>query len=89
MDKKRCILLFKNRLRRTLIAYRAKLGISQEKMAQILHISARAYVSLEKGTSFFSAWSLIFLLLNLPTELQLELLQGLCEDVRASGDEAA
>lgn len=46
-------------LKNELIAKRAELDLSQEKMAERLHISLRSYSNLEHGICFCSALSLI------------------------------
>ena len=49
----------KTGLKNELIAKRAELELSQEKMAERLDISLRSYSELERGNSFCSALSLI------------------------------
>ena len=89
MDTKQCRKLFMLRLKNTLRAFRAKLGISQEKMADKLHITPRAYANLEGGSTGFSAWTLLMLIVMLPDEEILALVLGLREDVKASDNAAA
>jgi len=56
-------------------ALRAKLNLTQEKMAEALRITYRAYGNLERGKSCFSAASLLFLLLLLEDAEVLEFLK--------------
>ena len=58
---------------------RKKRNLSQEKMAEYLHISRRAYSDLEKGKHCFSAVSLLFLLLMLTEGERRVLLERLRE----------
>ena len=46
-----------------LASIRKKLGLSQDKMSELLHITTRSYIDLEKGKYCLSAKSLMFLLL--------------------------
>ena len=54
--------------------YRKQNHLSQEAMSVFLHISPRSYYSLEHGEYGFSALSLIFFLLCLPSNDALGLL---------------
>lgn len=55
--------LFQTFLRETIYSYRCKNLYSQEHMAELLHITPRAYVDQEHGTYGFSALSFAFFLL--------------------------
>lgn len=57
-------------------ALRKRLDLTQEKMAESLRITYRAYGDLERGKYCFSAASLLFLLLLLEDEEVLDLLKG-------------
>lgn len=57
-------------------ALRKRLDLTQEKMAESLRITYRAYGDLERGKYCFSAASLLFLLLLLKDEEVIELLKG-------------
>lgn len=89
MDKGRYKQVFRARLSGMLAAHRARLGISQAKMAQRLRITLRAYTDLENGRSNFSAWSLLFFMIALPDEDVCQLLRALRQDVAGAGHEAA
>ena len=56
-------------------ALRKRLDLTQEKMAESLRITYRAYGDLERGKYCFSAASLLFLLLLLEDEEVLDLLK--------------
>ena len=63
-------------------AFRKAQGLTQDKMAEALHITSRAYRDLEHGKYCFSAITLLFLLLTLDDERQKLLLEGFRERVR-------
>lgn len=46
-----------------LASIRKKLGLSQDQMSELLHITTRSYIDLEKGKYCLSTKSLMFLLL--------------------------
>lgn len=56
---------------------RTRLGLSQEQMAELLHISVRSYSDLERKRCCFSAQSFIFLLFMLSDEEVLRLVAEL------------
>ena len=60
-------------LRDTLYSYRKDHGLSQEQMAELLHISPRSYIDQEHGRYSFSAATLMFFLLSLSDEEKLTL----------------
>lgn len=47
---------------------RERQGLSQEEMAELLRVSARAYGDLERGKYMLSALSLLFFLITLETQ---------------------
>lgn len=64
-------LLVKDYLTQYVVGLRKKRGLSQEKMAERLHITGRAYGDLERGKYCFSAVSLLAMLMMLnETELK-------------------
>ena len=60
--------IFQEPLMNRLYSYRKEQQLSQEKMAEFLHISLRSYIDLEHGKYCFSALSLIFFLTILPKD---------------------
>ena len=60
--------IFKMHLRVVVIQYRIGHGLTQEAMAELLHISPRAYCAMENGDYSFSATTFAFFLLLLPPE---------------------
>ena len=60
---------------------RKKRKLTQEKMAERLHITSRAYGDLERGKYCFSAIALLFLLLMLKDDEVKEFLDGFREKV--------
>ena len=62
--------------------FRKTQGLTQDKMAEALHITSRSYGDLERGKYCFSAITLLFLLLTLGDEEQKLLLEGFREKVR-------
>ena len=69
--------IFKNYFAEYVSALRARKGLTQEEMAEQLHITGRAYSDLERGIYCFSAVALIFLLLMLEESEIKELLAPL------------
>ena len=63
-------------LRNSIYAYRMKKEYSQERMAEILHVSTRSYIEQEHGRYGFSALSLIFYLMSLTEEEMMEFVRG-------------
>lgn len=57
--------LFQKFFREQLFLYRSQHALSQEAMAEILHISPRSYADQEHGKYGFSALSVIYFLLFL------------------------
>ena len=57
-------------------AFRKTQGLTQDKMAEALHITSRAYGDLERGKYCFSAIALLFLLLMLSDDELKALLEG-------------
>ncbi|MGI6013333.1 MAG: helix-turn-helix transcriptional regulator [Oscillospiraceae bacterium] len=66
--------IFKEFTKDHLKAFRTGKHLSQEQLAELLHISPRSYTNLEQGKFFFSSYSLIFLLLSMNKEEILQLL---------------
>ena len=60
--------IFKMHLRVVVIQYRIDHGLTQEAMAELLHISSRAYCAMEQGDYSFSATTFAFFLRLLPPE---------------------
>lgn len=60
--------LLQNFLRERIRRYRFLKGFSQEKMAEILHVSSRSYLDQENGRYGFSALSLVYFMTLLPDE---------------------
>ena len=78
-------------LRNSIYTYRKEKGYSQERMAELLHISPRSYIDQEHGKYSFSALSVIFFLISIPEELVLSLLRGfkkLVQEEEEHGDVA-
>lgn len=71
---------YKETVRGFLAGYTAELrkrrALTQEKMAEQLHITSRAYGDLERGKHCFSAIALLFLLLMLNDEELKGFLEG-------------
>ena len=67
-------LLLQDFLTDRLKTFRLNKELSQEQMAELLHISPRSYIDLEHGKNGFSATSLIFFQLSLPRSEVLRLL---------------
>ncbi len=63
--------------------YRASKNITQEEMAENLHISTRSYSDLERDVFCFSAVTLMFFLLALPEKD----VTGLLQDFRVLVDQ--
>ena len=61
-------ILLRTMLRESIYHFRVRNRFSQERMAEILHISPRSYVEQEHGKYGFSALSLVFYLLSLPED---------------------
>ena len=57
-------------------AFRKTQGLTQDKMAEALHITSRAYGDLERGKYCFSAIALLFLLLMLSDDELKAFLEG-------------
>ncbi|MBU5627690.1 helix-turn-helix domain-containing protein [Oscillibacter sp. MSJ-2] len=66
-------------LRDTLYSYRKDHGLSQEQMAELLHISPRSYIDQEHGRYSFSAPTMMFFILALSDEEKLALIHGFKE----------
>ena len=62
-------------LRLQIHSYRSRHSFTQERMAEILHISARSYFDQEHGKYGFSSPTFAFFLLNLSEEEVLRLLK--------------
>lgn len=56
---------------------RLRSGLSQERMAELLRITARSYSDLERRQSCFSTQTFLFLLFLLPEDEMLQLLRNL------------
>lgn len=67
--------LLQSLLRDSIYAFRKKRRYSQERMAELLHISARSYIDQEHGKYSFSALSVLFYFLVLPEEEVLSFLR--------------
>ena len=67
--------LLQRYLKIRLRSYRFTRELTQEQMAELLHISPRAYYDLEIGKYGFSALTLVFFLSALPAYEAAELLQ--------------
>ena len=77
-------------LSKELFAFRSRNALTQEAMAERLHISSRAYSDLERGKSCASAVTLMFLLPMLDAEAQHTLFhQFLACAQNLEGDDAA
>ena len=57
-------------------AFRKTQGLTQDKMAEALHITSRAYGDLERGKYCFSAIALLFFLLTLSDDELKAFLEG-------------
>lgn len=78
-------------LHNSIYTYRKEKGYSQERMAELLHISPRSYIDQEHGKYSFSALSVIFFLISIPEELVLSLLRAfkkLVQEEEEHGDVA-
>lgn len=60
--------LLQNFLRNRVRRYRLIKGISQERMAEVLHVSPRSYLDQENGRYGFSALSLVYFMILLSDE---------------------
>lgn len=89
MEKKLYKTSIKTFLCQYLRASRAQRKISQEKMAEMLHVSLRAYSAIENGVYGVSVFSFIFFLLNLPDEEVLHLLHELRDVIKLASQDAA
>lgn len=58
-------LLLQNLIREAVVEYRIEHGLSQEAVAEILHIAPRSYFDQEHGKYSFSALSMMFFLVVL------------------------
>lgn len=67
--------LLQRYLKIRLRSYRFTRELTQEQMAELLHISPRAYYDLENEKYGFSALTLVFFLSALPADEAAELLQ--------------
>lgn len=78
---------YKNLIRKCFSAYistyRKKQALTQEQMAERLHISSRAYSDLERGKYGLSTATLLFLLLMLDEQEQKSLLDQFRQELRA------
>ena len=79
MNKNTCKALITQRLREALNNYQSSSGLTQEKLAEKLHISPRACSSLQNGKSGFSAFSILVLFSLLPETTRTALVSELCE----------
>ena len=76
-------------LSKELLALRTRSALTQETMAERLHISSRAYSDLERGKYCVSAATLMFLLPMLGSEEQQTLIQSFLERARSLEDDDA
>lgn len=83
--------LFQTFLREMIYDFRSKNSYSQEHMAELLHISFRAYIEQEHGAYGFSALSFAFFLMVISEDEVLILLNDFRALVRRmeEGDEVA
>ncbi|MBU5626933.1 hypothetical protein KQI82_09335 [Oscillibacter sp. MSJ-2] len=73
-------------LRNSIYAFRKEMGYSQERMAELLHISPRSYIDQEHGKYSFSALSVIFFLITIPEERVLSLLRAFRKLLQEEGE---
>ena len=71
-----------------LLALRRRLSLTQEAMAEYLHISCRAYGDLERGKYAISAATLMFLFPMFDPNMQQILFRQFAEGVRAIEESA-
>ena len=57
--------------------HRKSMGISQEAMARLLHVSVRAYIDLEHGLYVLSTTTLVYFLSLLSKEQQIKVIEDL------------
>lgn len=76
-------------LSKKLLSLRSRNRLTQEAMAEQLHISSRAYSDLERGKYCASAATLMFLLPMLDSEEQQTLVHIFLERVQSLEDDAA
>ncbi len=63
-------------MRDVLLTTRQNLGLTQEQMSAKLYMSPRSYCDLERGVTGFSAVSLVFLLVSIPPDMAIHILQA-------------
>ena len=66
-------------LRDTIYTYRMDHNLSQDRMAELLHIAPRSYIDQEHGKYSFSAPTIMFFILALSDEEKLALTRGFKE----------
>ena len=71
-----------------LLALRRRLSLTQEAMAEYLHISCRAYVDLERGKYAISAATLMFLFPMFDLKVQQRLFQQFAAAVQSFEESA-
>lgn len=69
-------------LRDVLLSIRQSLGLTQDQMAEKLRMSTRSYCDLERGKMGFSAVSLVFLLVSIPPDMAIHILQTFLESIQ-------
>lgn len=74
--------LFQSFLKETICRYRCKNSYSQEYMAELLHITPRAYIDQEHGIYGFSALSFAFFLLAISEDEVLIFLKDFKSQIR-------
>ncbi len=75
MDETKAI--FQSYLRNCVYSYRITYALSQEKMAEYLHVSTRSYVDQEHSKYGFSAMSFVHYILLLPDNTIIEFFKEL------------
>lgn len=80
---KRYKIVLKNFLAVFIYSWRGKRKLTQEQMAEFLHITPRAYGDLERGRFCFSANALIFFLLLLEEKELIDFIDKLRDQIFA------
>lgn len=83
-----CKQFVKDYLTKSVRSLRLERNMTQEKMAEHLHVTSRAYGDLERGKFCFSATTLIYLLLMLSSEELIKFMAPLRKKLLGSDDTA-
>ena len=76
-------------LRQRVCSFRKQHSLTQEEMAEILHVAPRSYADQERGIYGFSALSFLYFLFLLSDSEILDLLRDLREVLKGGDEDAA